>query len=246
MKGYKKKPVFIEVFAMIYLISPIINILNIAFFYKGYSAVDNLLRLKKLIMSGNIVVILNVIGWMSAIPLAIGLFKVRLWAWYYFILHSLGMLFLSFFTFQGSFHVSKASLINFLFLIPLGYYISREIRTPYFNPRVRWWEQAKRLKHNIDVMLHDKSFMTYDISLAGAFIITNGEINLIQGDMVKCKLQYDNLSIETNAEIVWENAQESTLPIGYGIKFVDLNKTNKKLLDKLISKLLEEGKQLHR
>lgn len=243
MKGYKKKPLLIEVFALLYLLSPIGNILLVFIRNSHNSPLTNLKGIWDFIAVGNIVVILNVILWISAIPLSYGLYKVRLWAWYYFLIHAISMVALSFFNTDYDFNLSVVPLLNTVFLIPIGYFISKEIRTPYFNPRVRWWEQSIRFKHEVEIMIDEKPHFTFDISDTGAFVIDNGKILFKVGKSIPVEIHIDDISINCKAEIRWINTNKGKHPKGFGIKFLKLAKHDTKLLKAFHNLLVKQGKE---
>lgn len=243
MEGYKQKPLLIEIFSLIYLLNPIGNILLILFVNTSDTPMGNLNKLLLFISQGNIIVILNVIFWFSALPLAYGLYKVRLWAWYYFLIHSVGMVILSLFGNDYRIHFNASTIINCIFLIPIGYFISKEIRTPYFNPRVRWWEQAKRFQHEAKIIIEGNEYKTYDISVAGAFLITEGKNQFEIGELVPIIIILDNETINCFAEVRWLNNEKNKYPIGCGIKFDKMNIKDKGKVKSYIKLLEELGKK---
>ncbi|HPO50199.1 MAG TPA: PilZ domain-containing protein, partial [Spirochaetota bacterium] len=116
-------------------------------------------------------------------------------------------------------HFSSATIINLVFLIPIGYFISHEIRTVYFNPRVRWWEQSKRFLHEIKVEVEGKAYSTFDLSETGAFIVDTKELNLEMNEIFPVVIDIDDKKISCFAEVRWLNDQKGKYPAGYGIKF---------------------------
>lgn len=243
MDGYRKKPILIEIFALLYLLNPIGNILLVIFMNSNYTPGENILRIWNFIAIGNIVVILNVIFWISAVPLSIGLYKVRLWAWYYFLFHSIGMIILNFFGNDGSVRVSFAPLINLVLLIPIGFFISKEIRTPYFNPRLRWWEQSSRFFHKVKMKIVNKQFYTYDISETGAFIMDEGQADVEVGELIPLIILTDSFKINCYAEVIWINPRQEKYPVGVGIKYYKLKIKDKLILRSFIKELKVKGQK---
>lgn len=243
IKGYKKKPVLIEFFSLLYLLNPIGNFFFTWYFAsKKYSPSKVLEILMSMIANGNVLVIINISMWLLAIPLAYGLFRVRLWAWFYFIIHSVGMFVLSFFNMDG-FHPTSATIINFFFLIPIGYFISKEIRTPYFNPRVRWWTQPKRLQHTINIKMGNKEYNTFDISEEGAFLVFDKPPNVEIGHVKPIEILLDKDFIHCDCEVRWVNNEAGHYPLGCGIKFSGLTSRDRSRVRNFIDMLVESGKQ---
>ena len=242
--GYKSKPVLIEIFALIYLLNPIGNLLSLLYFNMKFTPHENLMMLCRSIGHGNVIVILNVLRWLSAIPLAFGLYRVHLWAWYYFIVHSVSMVLISLFNGVGQFSPSIATLINVIFLIPIGYFISKEIRTPYFNPSTRWWKQAVRYHHTINIHIDSKTFETYDLSDTGAFIMYAADAGFINKELYPISIDLPSGTIQCFAEIIWHKVSGTAdHPAGYGIKFAKMSFADKQNIKKYIKSLQSLGKE---
>jgi len=196
--------------------------------------------------AGDPIVIINVVFWFLAIPLAYGLFKVRAWAWYYFLFHSLSMIILGFFRTGFRFDFSPIVFLNLLFLIPIGYFISKEIRAVYFNPRLRWWEQSKRFLHEVKVEIEGNSYRTFDLSETGAFIIDTKELNLEPNEIFPIVLDVDKNRIISFAEVRWINNEKNRYPVGYGIKFDKISIKDKKIIRDFLKMLENEGNKEHK
>lgn len=246
MTGHKKKPILIVVFSIIYLLNPIGNFLFAIFLSNSLSADKNSSELFRLMEAGNIIVILNFIFWFLAIPLSYGLFKVRAWAWYYFLFYSIAMVILSLFGSDYKVHFSPATVINLIFLIPIGYFISKEVRAVYFNPRLRWWEQSKRFIHEIKIEIENKIYSTFDISETGSFVIDNKELNLELNELVPIVIDLDDKKINCYGQVRWINDQKNKYPMGYGLKFEKLGLKDKIDIRNFLKMLQEEGKKEHK
>lgn len=244
MEGYKKKPVLIEVFALLYLLNPIGNLLFLWFLYSKMPITEIISRLAFMVASGHVMAILIIILWISAIPLAIGLYKVRLWAWYYFLVHSICTFVLS--MFGGGFdhfRLSYATLINAIFLVPIGFFISKEIRVPYFNPRVRWWEQSTRFLHDVKVKISGRATTTYDFSDTGAFISDENAASLSIGETLPVEIDLDKTLINCYADVRWINLKRGKYPVGYGIKFEKVTTKDTAAMRQYIQTIIRAGKE---
>ncbi len=251
MTGYKKKPFLIIIFSLIYLLNPIGNLLMIFISNTAKSPLAHFITIGKYIMTGDMLVISTIVLWIATFPLAYGLYKVRSWGWYYFLIHSVLIIFNSMIVrTTGGFTLSITPyfFVNLLALIPIGFFIRKEIRTPYLNPRVRWWEQAKRINHNIKVMVNQKEYSTYDISQTGVFILmsdTSEHPNI--NDKVEIKLMLDSASVTCNSLVVWNKIKaDEHIPAGIGVKFIKMNRNDKKTVSNFIITLISEGKKINR
>ncbi len=228
--GYKKKPKFIIIFSFFYLLYPIINI--VAFLSTTPPSVA-LNTFQDFILEKPTYMLLNIILWLATIPLCYGLFKVKKWAWFYFVVHASLVIVMSLFSVvsikenidvQPRFNL--VFFVNLLILIPMVFFIKKEIRTPYLNPRVKWWEQSARVRHNLKIVYQNNEFETFDISESGAFILDKeNNIKVYPEDIIPISLILDNKIIKCYSEVVWINQkEESNLPKGMGIKFLNLKK----------------------
>lgn len=228
--GYKKKPKFIIIFSFFYLLYPITNIVT---FLSTTPPMVALNTFQDFILEKPMYMLLNILLWLATIPLSYGLFKVKKWAWFYFFIHAVLVIIMSLFSVvsikenidvQPRFNI--VFLVNLLILIPMVFFIKKEIRTPYLNPRVRWWEQSARVRHNLKIIYQNNEFETFDISKSGAFILDKeNKIEAYVEDIIPISLTLDNKIIKCYSEVVWVNQKEkNNLPKGIGIKFLNLKK----------------------
>ncbi len=238
-EGYRKKPFLISLFSILYLINPIYNLLLVLLNKGTFS--QNWQSLLYLLSQGNVIIWLNVFLWISAIPLAVGLFFVKRWAWYYFLFHSTSMILISLFNANASFQPSRSTLVNLLILIPIGYFLRKEIRIPYFNPRVRWWQQAKRLKHSVHLSIHGHELKTYDLSDTGAFIATDQHEHFEPKKQYPATLIYGDQTVEMNAVVHWINPKDGEYPQGIGVAFTNLSSGTKRKIRRYINALGKSG-----
>lgn len=228
--GYKKKPKSIIVFSFLYLLYPLINI--IAFISTKPPAIA-LSTFQDFILEKPTYMLFNIILWLTTFPLCYGLFKVKRWAWFYFVIHAIFVIIMSLFSvvfIKENIDVQpKFNLVfffNLLVLIPMILFIQKEVRTPYLNPRVKWWEQSKRVRHTIKIVYQNEEFETFDISESGAFILdSENKIKVYPEDIIPIALVFDNNIIKCYSEVIWINqGNRQTLPNGMGIKFLNLKK----------------------
>lgn len=244
--GYKKKPLVIVIFSFLYLLYPIVNI-GLLFLYHGNAAPLN--RLYELGENNGLFIAIHIILWLSTFPLSYGLFKVKKWAWFYFIIHGSLVIFLSLFHFVDEnlqIRLNPVFLFNLLVIIPMALFIRKEIRAPYLNPELKWWEQAIRVKHNASIIIKNEEYATFDISESGAFIIDqNHNIASKVGDIIPVSICFNHYIIKCYSEIIWINNQTNEkLPEGIGIKFLKLEKSEEKSLKEFIRSILKKGEKI--
>ena len=110
------------------------------------------------------------------------------------------------------------------------FFVRKEVKAPYFNPKVRWWESAARFYYNgmkiivkeykTDKLLFDAT--SFDVSETGIFVATDNN-GVKPGDKYSFELILVNNSIlYTDGEAVWINPKKrGEFPKGFGCKFLD-------------------------
>ena len=92
-------------------------------------------------------------------------------------------------------------IFNALLLALIVVFVRKEVYSPYFNPNIRWWEQATRFYYDnmrIIVKVFEKDTKlfeatTFDVSETGAFIATDYSVNT--GDKFSLEIHLSNESI---------------------------------------------------
>jgi hypothetical protein len=112
---------------------------------------------------------------------------------------------------------------------------------PYFNPQVRWWERANRLKvhfHasvNMDGRVSDVVIL--DVSETGCFIETNLNPNLNQS--LGIELNVNGFKFSSSSVVVRVNSN----PKGFGLRFDQLSSLQRKEIRKILKSLSEPKSQ---
>lgn len=179
-----------------------------------------------------------------------GMYKVRPWGYYLVILHSLIVIVNNtILLFRG---ISGTSLylgitFNLIMLTIFFLFLRKEIYSPYFNPRLRWWEQAKRfITKDLNVTIYDEDknlgeHIAFDLSETGVFVKIKDSIqtlNLEKKYNLEIALNTDSI-VNVYAQAMWINNEERpNIPIGVGFKFLSINRTTKKNIKNYIKQSL--------
>ncbi len=75
---------------------------------------------------------------------------------------------------------------------------------------------------------------TYDLSKRGTFIITDIEVKMGEQFEIKLTRPEEKTLIEGQGKVVWINANDSKLPVGFGINFMVMELSGNRLIRKLI------------
>lgn len=245
--GFTRKPPLIVVFAVLYLLNPLGNFLMVVFASgRPPGQVLHFLYFS-VFMRPQPLIVGVLLLWISALFLAFGLYRVRLWAWYGFIFHSALTLLSSMYEISDSrFALTNAFWINILGLLPLGYFIRKEIRKPYFNPLLRWWEQHSRVRDSIGVELSWNEVRlrerTFDLSPDGIFVETQRLADVAVGYFFNVRLDFGGeKQLDVQGVVVWINFEKGRVPPGFGVKFLGISRANRSFVGQYIRGRLREA-----
>ena len=235
----KKRPLSIIVIALIYVFLPIGNLIQAAFINNlPFLGEDGLFH--RILWSDWVI--------LSLFPVAgVGIYMVRKWGWYFFVAFSFVLLSygLPVHYFVDPTYSFETILLCILVITGMSaFFFRRHVYAPYFNPRLRWWEAAKRYKIRLDAeIFSDKSVykcQVLDISVTGCFI--DQDEGLAEGGRVWLRIKCNGMLIQCSGRVV-RKASRKERHSGYGIMFRDLSKESKKNIKYLVRFLERLGYQ---
>ncbi len=177
-----------------------------------------------------------------------GLWEMRRWSWYFFVAAQVlvGYENVNFvLNASESHHKIAAYLVSIILQLALIYRVALEVRVPYFFPRIRWWESNPRYRFAVPVVMGKNAVEgeILDLSLAGCFIKTRGELK--QDEVILLKFEVFSYEVQCEGTAVWLAQSTVTHPKGVGIKFCFLTKVQKRAL-RNIQKRLKKISSLYR
>ncbi len=172
-----------------------------------------------------------------------GFWEMRRWSWYVFM------------TFQGlvfyldaiiasdyaeSHHKIFILVISLVVQVLVAFRLAREIRVPYFFPKIRWWESNPRYRLSIPVSIQRNGGDTIlaeilDLSVAGCFIKLRAVMPLNEPVSLNFRMYGQNIVIP--GTIVWDAMSTVTHPKGIGVIFEKLPKEQRKALRAISTRL---------
>ena len=177
-----------------------------------------------------------------AVGTGLALYYMKPFAWHLFVFHSVIMQ-------AEQFYVAYRHAENHVVEIPLALMsmtivtavilLKLELRVPYYNPRIAWWESDPRYRISVPAEMtyadHFYKGEIMDISASGCFVKTKESLRVDQELQIKFCLfeqQFDCLG-----KVVWRTESGVTHPKGVGVRFlrmskpvyIDLRSTVKKL-----------------
>jgi Tfp pilus assembly protein PilZ len=180
----------------------------------------------------------------SALALFTGwaLWKMRPYAWHFFLLNVALMLVENFVV---AYRYSETHIVEIplaLFIATAGamtFMLQRELRVPYFSPKINWWESDPRYKISVPVEMAcaDRFYRgeIMDISSSGCFIKTKDHLKVDEEISVKFGL-FDHQFV-CRGKVVWRTESGVTHPKGIGVRFFSLERAEQGRLRQTVKKL---------
>jgi PilZ domain-containing protein len=174
---------------------------------------------------------------------AAGVYSVRRWGWYLYVGFAA---FLIPYTLRadsiiGSGFGRGVTLFFIAAIVSLcALFFRKHVYSPYFDPRLRWWESAPRYRINLNTRLFTRrgeaeAVVMKDISTTGCFVDLSR--NLAVGERVWIVIECASAEISCMGRVVRAEARAG-VPRGYGVMFDAMNRENRTRLDRLIRALV--------
>jgi len=220
----KKRPLIIRLLSYLYFVSPIAVIIelawlnNVGIFHLGH--IFNFVNWHVLLMF----FITPLVGY--------GIWSVKKWGYYLLILHSVFLIFNNVVLYAGRETLLPLWAIivcNLALVAVIVAFVKKEVCAPYFNPNIRWWEQASR--YYSDMKITVKEFGTenklfeaksFDTSETGCFIVTDRDVDIRDKFSLELSLAKNSI-LYIDAEVVWGNSKKKRggHPAGFGCRFIE-------------------------
>ena len=177
-----------------------------------------------------------------AMAVGYGFWEMRRWAWHLFVAANILIVYANAVLVADhgtTHHKWIAFVFSFFALCALSVRVTREVRVPYFLPRIRWWESNPRYRLSIPVKVSAKTqdsmgFETaldgeiLDLSTRGCFIKIRHEYRM--DSPVRLNFSSYGLSFEFEGAVVWRPQSTVTHPKGLGVKFGAMPRAQKRNL----------------
>lgn len=172
-----------------------------------------------------------------------GLLRIKWFGWYLYIFSNLLIFYqtatiLTFYSQSDNKFLGflATCLVQALFLL----FVAREVRVPYYFPKIRWWESDPRYRLSVQAKLSKKDGSEMegeimDISLGGCFIKTHHYFAL--EDEILLDYSLFDKQIKCSGVVVWRTESRVTHPKGIGVKFNPIGKENTVTLKEASKKL---------
>jgi hypothetical protein len=181
-----------------------------------------------------------------------GLWEMHRWAWYILSVANIAILYQTAVVmnqYSESHQRLTAFLLSVLTILLLFLRVSKEIRVPYFFPKIRWWESDPRYRLAVQSEITRKvseeklNGEILDLSTTGCFIKTR--IELKTDEPISVQFELFKLPVQCDGIVVWKSGSTVTHPKGVGVKFSSPERQAKRHL-RMMTKRLKAIAQLYR
>jgi hypothetical protein len=212
----KHKPLIFKILSFLFIIEPLIKVL----YFRATTEFDFALIFENL---GSRTSFKEIFDFWLVFPLAgISLFKIRKWSYFVFLLILLYIIvsFLTYEKYTWPYYSDSPLLYHYLVVVlALGIFslfLIPQIREPFFNRKVRWWEAGIRYRAQIPLKVISPK-MTFDsktinISESGTFIQNSNYLE--PGDVVTLQLEAHGISIAVPAMVINRHTIEKDTGLG--------------------------------
>jgi len=218
----RKRPIEVKIISLIYLMMPLFYYCQVVFFEKislyPVGKVLSFYKAEDILLS------------IASIVVGIAIYRVRTWGWYLFLFHAIGIVIWNgYVEYSRDVHPNfELMLFSFVTLGVVGIFLRKHIKSPYFNPTMRWWEQERRHAITFGVELFEQedsspiAGKTFDVSASGIFF--DGKIDTSLGKKFMVMFPDENKLKELKliGEVVWVTGEKKTHPAGAGIRFINM------------------------
>jgi hypothetical protein len=236
LKRYTSR--FFKSLALFYVSFPLAYILIVAVLFDVSAAACLRILLSPLYYFVAFVAV--VAGW--------GLLEMRRWAWYWFVTANILIAYETALwanDYAETHHQILAFLAVVAGLMLALFRVAREVRVPYFFPRIPWWESDPRYRLSVPVSItfprgEPIQGEILDLSLGGCFIKVRAEV--YQDEAVQVEFMVLGQKLRFPGTVVWRTQSTVTHPKGVGVKFTGIDRRGKRTLRGVTRKLMRATK----
>jgi hypothetical protein len=165
-----------------------------------------------------------------------GLWEMRRWAWYLFLATNIFMVYGNA-VLVSNYGESHNRVLAFIFsvvvVIALIYRMAREIRVPYFFPKIRWWESNPRYRLVVPTSVRRDSGESFaaeilDLSMGGCFVKLRNDLG--EHEALALEFSIFGQPVKALGTVVWRTQSTVTHPKGVGVKFGPLPRIERRTL----------------
>jgi hypothetical protein len=224
----KKRPWTIKLVTLLFLLSPLGLLAQLAYFYRIPPSHMHLLFLPEIWTP-------QVLAWAILSPLmGLCVWTVHRWA-YYALIGFFALLLANnlavWMSGRGLWDSAARIVLGSGLVLLVMLVIRRNFFAPFFNPRLRWWENAHRYATD-RLRILVKSFgsnallfeaKSFDISTTGLYVVSGHEVKI--GDVFGMDVLLPGGGmVHASGEVVWHHDSSEGQPQGFGCRFTTMSR----------------------
>ncbi len=221
----KNKPWPIIILSMLYFLAPIYNLLY-------FSHLFNMTPWQYLHTFPSILALVQF--WLFFPIAGFAILSIKRWSFPVFLIIILWNFYRNYQTWslsQGQFNVSLYILAEVANISVVAYFLIPAVRNVYFNPKLRWWEIAPRYQVSLPATIDQIPATIHNIAAGGVFLSRADSKQLQINSVSTMHLDLHEYSLNLECKAV--HYDPSYLD-GYGMQFINMTRSNKSTLSKLI------------
>lgn len=233
----RNKPFIFQLLSVLFFLEPLMKIL----YFKASTHFDFAIVMANVFSRSGFREVFDF--WIVFPAAGIMLWKLRKWTYFAF-LGVMTYLIFSILTYESYTwpYNSESPLFYHYFIIVLtiftfAYFLVPDVRAPFFNGKLRWWESMPRYKTVIPAKVtgNKVTFQSeiLNISQTGAFIQDSDHLS--PGDVVSISFESEGLVLEMPVKIISRHVISSTP--GIGVQFFPLTLSQKIQMFRLVSRV---------
>lgn len=180
-----------------------------------------------------------------------GLWEMRRWAWYIFLVAHAALFYqnaLVVIHYSAAQYQAAAFFLAAFLQLAIVFKITREVRVPYFLPKIRWWASSFQENPTLETSIRRKDGTEaigeiLDVSVFGCFVKIQNTFD--DNESVTLRFSVKGEEFECQGCVVWRTEPAVTHPKGIGIKFEKMNRRMRKNLRSVIHGYKKEANQAY-
>lgn len=231
-----RKPVSIVLISLYYLVSPVLNLVQI-----------ELITHLPLTGPVNLWSVLGPSDWavLLAFPVVgVGMLSVRRWGWVAFITFTVFLIAYNTYAFitNRAYDLAVVVLYNVTLAAVTFVFFRKHLRAPYFNPRLRWWNTDPRFQVRLDAHVEVDDATCHaeilDLSLSGLFLSICSDIEV--GQVLNVRIDAYGLQFPVRGKVMRKSAPNDPRP-GFGLMFERVESSSRYEMQVLLARLVKNG-----
>jgi hypothetical protein len=172
----------------------------------------------------------------------IAIYLCRRWSFYIYLTAMLSLFVSSYIGYQGRGYSVILELIAVysINLLLVGYFLIPSVRRVYFNPRLRWWETARRYRAEMDAVIvcQSERFTGFVNNISKSGLFMKSAIVPPDKETVKIEFSFKNTKYHFSGTVIRHSDQQL---VGFGIQF-DHTLVSAKAAKALVQSLEDDGR----